>query len=49
MLAHPDNALTVLCGHTHSAARVDILDNLLVLAGSADYGVPKIERVFEVA
>jgi predicted phosphodiesterase len=49
MAALPDCYLTVLCGHTHSPCRVNILDNLLVLAGQAEYGVPQIQQIFEIA
>jgi Icc-related predicted phosphoesterase len=44
--AHPDRQLTVLCGHTHSPARAQILPNLRVWAGGAEYGQPRIEHVF---
>jgi len=48
MEAHPDNQCTVLCGHTHGGGEVQILPNLRVLTGSAEYGICKIESVFEV-
>ena len=48
MRHHPANRLTVLCGHTHSAGRVQILDNLEVITGDARYGEPKVQRVLEV-
>ena len=48
MTARPNRQLTVLCGHTHSPCRVQILDNLLVLAGGADYGVAQIQQIFEI-
>jgi 3',5'-cyclic AMP phosphodiesterase CpdA len=47
-LAFPDRRLTVLCGHTHSAAEVAVLPNLLVLAGAATYGAPAVQRVLEL-
>jgi predicted phosphodiesterase len=49
MAAYSNRQLTVLCGHTHSPCRVQILDNLLVLAGEADYGVAQIQQIFEIA
>lgn len=48
MAAHPDAEMTVLCGHTHEAADVQILPNLRVLAGSAEYGHPKLQQVLGV-
>jgi len=47
MAARPDRHITVLCGHTHHAARARIAPNLLVLTGSADYGHPRVERAFD--
>lgn len=46
MSAHPDHRVTVLCGHTHGAAQVQILDNLRVIAGGAEYGQPGVQQVF---
>jgi predicted phosphodiesterase len=48
MAARPDCQLTVLCGHTHSPCRINIRDNLLVLAGQAEYGVSQIQQIFEI-
>jgi len=48
MRTRPDRQLTVLCGHTHSPGRAQVLDNLLVLTGEAEYGVPQIQQVFEI-
>lgn len=48
MEAHPENQLTVLCGHTHGAADERILPNLHVLTGEAEYGKPHVQRVFEI-
>lgn len=44
----PDSQLTVLCGHTHTAARVDPLPNLHVHAGQAEYGRPRVEQVLRI-
>jgi Icc protein len=30
----------VVCGHTHGGGAVDVLPNLRVLTGAADYGFP---------
>lgn len=48
MVAHPDRRITVLCGHTHYAARAQIAPNLLAFTGSADYGHPRVERAFDL-
>ena len=48
MKQHPESNLTVLCGHTHGKADVRILSNLYVNTGSAEYGKPKIQEVFEI-
>jgi 3',5'-cyclic AMP phosphodiesterase CpdA len=46
--ARPDRNLTVLCGHTHGAGRAQILPNLEVLTGAAEYGAPEVQPVLEV-
>lgn len=48
MQEHPDHQLTVLCGHTHSGGEAQILPNLRVLSGTADYGLPVVQRFLEV-
>jgi 3',5'-cyclic AMP phosphodiesterase CpdA len=48
MSAHPDQRLTVLCGHTHSAADVQMLPNLQVLVGEVAYEAPVIQRIIEL-
>ncbi|HVR75676.1 MAG TPA: metallophosphoesterase [Planctomycetota bacterium] len=45
----PDREILVLCGHCHGAGAVDVLPNLRVLTGGADYGKPVVERVIEPA
>ncbi len=40
--------LTVLCGHTHHEGVAQILSNLRVLTGSAEYGVPHVQDVLEI-
>ena len=39
---HPDRTCTVLCGHTHGAGVVDILPNLRVYTGAAEYRRPRV-------
>lgn len=39
----PDREIRVLCGHTHSAGEVDVLPNLRVVTGGAQYGAPVIQ------
>ncbi|MDH5427015.1 MAG: metallophosphoesterase [Nitrospirota bacterium] len=46
--AHPDCQLTVLCGHTHHAGTVQMLPNLLVKTGSAEYGQPHLEDILMI-
>ncbi len=40
--------VTVLCGHTHGRGEVQMLDNLLVRVGGAEYSHPEVQRVFEL-
>ena len=44
---HPDIKMTVLCGHTHHAGEADLEPNLKVLTGSAVYGNPAVQQVFQ--
>ncbi len=44
----PNCQTTVLCGHTHGAADVQILPNLRVIAGYAEYREPAIQQTFVV-
>lgn len=48
MMVHPDREMIVLCGHTHGAADVQILNNLRVIVGGAEYGEPAVQTVFEI-
>jgi hypothetical protein len=48
MGAHPENDLTVFCGHTHTARRTRILPNLLVLTGGARYGHPEVQLALDL-
>lgn len=47
MHVYTHRQLTVLCGHTHGRRQAQILDNLLVLTGGAEYGKPEVQQVFE--
>lgn len=46
--AAPGRTITVLCGHTHGAGAAEILPNLEVRTGGAEYGEPRIQGVLEV-
>ena len=46
--SHPRCELLVLCGHTHGGGELQVLENLRVLTGPAEYGHPRIEKVFTV-
>jgi predicted phosphohydrolase len=48
MLSKPDRAALVLCGHTHSAGKASILPNLLCLSGSAEYGRPRLQGLYDL-
>jgi predicted MPP superfamily phosphohydrolase len=45
---HPKCQILVLCGHTHGGGEVQVLKNLRVVTGAAEYGKPEIQRVIEV-
>lgn len=46
MKARPEKMLTVLCGHTHSSGEAELLPNLKVFTGKAEYGRPEIQKIF---
>jgi 3',5'-cyclic AMP phosphodiesterase CpdA len=48
MQAHPNQRMTVLCGHTHGAGEAHILPNLLVKTGGARYGAPALQDMLLV-
>jgi predicted MPP superfamily phosphohydrolase len=48
MRDHPQQQLTVLCGHTHSGGETKPLDNVTIITGGAKYGHPDISRLFEL-
>lgn len=47
MQDRPDRRLTILCGHTHGSGRTQPLPNVEVITGGAEYGKPKVNKVFE--
>ena len=48
MLDQTDADMVVLCGHTHSEGIAQILPNLLVKTGGAEYGAPRVQEVILV-
>src|SRR5262249_3953346 len=47
-LAHPEKKIRVLCGHTHGDGAAEILPNLKVVTGGAEYGEPRVQGVIEL-
>jgi hypothetical protein len=47
-LDHPDRKIRVLCGHTHGAGTAEILPNLKVVTGGAEYGEPRVQGTIEL-
>jgi len=47
-MLYPDKCITVLCGHTHERAEVQVWKNLLVRVAHAQYGQPELQPVLEV-
>jgi len=45
MARHPHRTMEVLCGHTHGAGTAQVLPNLVVRTGGAEYGAPSIAAV----
>ena len=45
---YPSNEITVLCGHTHSEGECQPADNVRVITGGAEYGLPQVTRVFDL-
>jgi len=48
MRNYPDKQMMVLCGHTHSSGEAQILPNLLVKTGQAEYGAPELQEIIKV-
>lgn len=46
---YPQSQLTVLAGHTHNPCDIQILPNLSVRVGAAEYGAPALAACFEIA
>ena len=46
--AHPSSQFLVLCGHTHGGGEFQVLENLHVLTGPAEYGKPVVQRIIDV-
>jgi len=40
--------MVVLCGHTHSSGETQILPNLFVKTGRAEYGAPELQEIINV-
>lgn len=47
MLEHPEVSMTVYCGHTHSGGLAEILPNLKVITGGAEYYKPRIAEIIK--
>jgi Icc protein len=47
-LAHPARQITVLCGHSHGLGEAQILPNLRVFTGGAEYRRPALQRVLDI-
>ena len=47
-VARPRRVMSVLCGHTHGEGRAQLLPNLEVRTGGAEYGEPRVQAVIEV-
>jgi predicted phosphohydrolase len=45
---HPQRQILVLCGHTHERCEYSPCANLQVSTGAAEYGSPRLERVWDV-
>lgn len=48
MLENPHRRLSIYCGHTHGAGVCQILPNLTVYTGGAEYGAPCIQEIITV-
>jgi len=44
---HSGCQILVLCGHTHDGGKLQVLENLRVLTGPAEYGKPQIQQIIE--
>lgn len=48
MEQHPSCEMTVLCGHCHSSGECQILPNLTVFTGGAEYASPEIQQIIKI-
>lgn len=48
MTRNPENRLTVYCGHSHGEGHCEILANLDVWTGGAEYRYPRVQRIIEI-
>jgi len=48
MCSHAESRMTVLCGHTHHEGVVQMLPNLRIMTGSAEYGAPHMNEVLQI-
>jgi hypothetical protein len=46
--SYPKCQILVLCGHTHHGGEVQMVENLRVVTGAAEYGRPQIQRIMDV-
>ena len=46
--SYPGRQILVLCGHTHDGGELEVLENLRVVTGPAEYGKPEIQQIIEV-
>ena len=49
MAGHTDRHMTVYCGHTHGEGEAQILPNLRVITGGAEYRAPKLQRIIAIS
>jgi len=48
MEKRPEHQLDVYCGHTHHPGKAQILPNLCVFTGEAEYGAPQINAIIDI-
>jgi hypothetical protein len=46
--ARPDREILVLCGHTHGGGSLEVLPNLMVVTGAAQYGRPEVTGIIDL-
>lgn len=47
-LREPARTIRVLCGHTHGGGSAELLPNLKVVTGAAEYGEPRVQGLIEL-